>query len=213
MFSFLLYFYFNSELEQPFYRYLNTLNPFMTTNHPLVDSVSEHATTTIEQSFLFHSVLMIFSGIGIWLIFKNFQNKNSNFIKYDMLLFSLILGIVGVYVSSTFVRLEVFGSVAVIVLASLGLTALAKEFFKKKPESINITESVPVSKFIGPLKPKIKKQILTFANKISDIEYKQGEFTNDILKSLLNELTKRLKSIKAKCPRTTKFQCPPEWAD
>ncbi|MDC4231658.1 MAG: hypothetical protein M8319_04965, partial [Nitrosopumilus sp.] len=138
--SLLLYIYFNSELEQPSYRYLNTLNPFMTTNHPLVDSVSEHATTTLEQSFLFHSVLMIFAGIGIWLLVKNFQNKNSSFVKNDMLLFSLILGIVGVYVSSTFVRLEVFGSVAVIVLASLGLTALTKEFFKNKPEFINVIE-------------------------------------------------------------------------
>ena len=51
-----------------------------------------------------------------------------------MLLFALILGIAGVYVSSTFVRLEVFGSISVIVLASLGLTALTKEFFKNKPE-------------------------------------------------------------------------------
>ncbi|MEK0344783.1 MAG: STT3 domain-containing protein, partial [Nitrosopumilus sp.] len=115
-------------LPLPSHRYLNALNPFLTTTDPLVDSVSEHATTTLEQSFLFHSVLMIFSGIGIWLIIKNIQNKNSSFIKNDMLLFSLILGIVGVYVSSTFVRLEVFGSIAVIVLASLGLTALTKEF-------------------------------------------------------------------------------------
>ena len=121
-------------LPLPSYRYLNALNPFLTTSIPLVDSVSEHATTTLEQSFLFHSVLMIFSGIGIWLIIKNIQNKNSSFIKNDMLLFALILGIVGVYVSSTFVRLEVFGSIAVIVLASLGLTALTKEFFKNKPQ-------------------------------------------------------------------------------
>jgi len=84
---------------------------------------------------MFHSVLMIFSGIGIWLIIKNIQNKNSSFIKNDMLSFSLILGLVGVYVSSTFVRLEVFASVAVIILASLGLTALTKEFFKNKPDN------------------------------------------------------------------------------
>ena len=122
-------------LPLPSHRYLNALNPFLTTTDPLVDSISEHVTTTLEQSFLFHSVLMIFSGIGIWLIIKNIQNKNSSFIKNDMLSFSLILGIVGVYVSSTFVRLEVFGSVAVIVLASLGLTALTKEFFKNKPQA------------------------------------------------------------------------------
>lgn len=122
-------------LPLPSFRYLNAINPFLTTTDPLVDSVSEHATTTLAQSFLFHSVLMIFSGIGIWLIIKNIQNKNSSFIKNDMLLFALILGIAGVYTSSTFVRLEVFGSISVIILASLGLTALTKEFFKNKPET------------------------------------------------------------------------------
>ena len=68
----------NSDLEilsSASHRYLNVLNPFLTTTDPLVDSVSEHATTTIQQSFLFHSVLMIFSGIGIWLIIKNIQTK------------------------------------------------------------------------------------------------------------------------------------------
>ena len=117
------------------FRYLNALNPFLTTSIPLVDSVAEHATTTIAQSFSFHSVLMIFSGIGIWLIIKNVQNKNSSFIKNDMLAFSLIIGIAGVYVGSTFVRLEVFTSIAVIILASLGLTALTKEFFKNKSDN------------------------------------------------------------------------------
>ncbi len=122
-------------LPLPSHRYLNALNPFLTTIDPLVDSVAEHATTTLAQSFMFHSVLMIFSGLGIWLIIKNIQNKNSCFIKNDMLSFSLILGLVGIYVSSTFVRLEVFASIAIIVLASLGLTALTKEFFKNKHES------------------------------------------------------------------------------
>lgn len=125
------------------HRYLNALNPFLTTTDPLVDSVSEHATTTIEQSFLFHSVLMIFSGLGIWLILKNLQTKNLGFISNDMLSFSLILGIVGVYVSSTFVRLEVFASIAIIILASLGLTYLTKEFFKNKPQS-----KKPISKLL-----------------------------------------------------------------
>ncbi|MEX0861800.1 STT3 domain-containing protein [Nitrosopumilus sp.] len=116
------------------HRYLNALNPFLTTTDPLVDSVSEHATTTIQQSFLFHSVLMIFSGLGIWLIIKNIQTKNFS-IKNDMLSFSLIMGLVGVYVASTFVRLEVFASISVIILASLGLTVLTKEVFANKSTS------------------------------------------------------------------------------
>lgn len=122
-------------LPLPSHRYLNALNPFLTTTDPLVDSVAEHTTTTLAQSFTFHSVLMIFSSIGIWLIIKNIPNRNSNFIKNDMLSFSLIIGFIGVYISSTFVRLEIFASISVIILASLGLTALTKEFFKNKHES------------------------------------------------------------------------------
>lgn len=113
------------------HRYLNALNPFLTTTSPLVDSVSEHATTTLAQSFLFHSSLMAFAGIGVWLVIKNLQNKTHSFLKNDMMAFSLIFGFVGVYLSSTFVRLETFGSVSVILLASLGLTILAKYFFSK----------------------------------------------------------------------------------
>jgi len=113
-------------INLPTHRYLNAINPFLTTTDPLVDSVSEHATTTISQSFLFHSILMIFSGLGIWLILKNSKN---NLIKNDMISFSLIIGIVGVYVSSAFVRLEVFASISIIILSSIGLSILSKEFF------------------------------------------------------------------------------------
>ena len=124
-------------LPSPSYRYVNALNPFLTTTDPLIDSVSEHATTSIVQSFMFHSVLMVFSGFGIWMLFQNLQKKNPHLIKKDMLSFSIILGIMGVYVSSTFVRLEVFASISLIVLASLGLSLLFNEFFrnrdKKKP--------------------------------------------------------------------------------
>jgi len=119
-------------ISLPTHRYLNAIYPFLTTTDPLVDSVSEHATTTISQSFFFHSVLMIFAGLGIWLILKN--SKNSNFIKNDMISFSLIIGLTGVYISSAFVRLEVFASLSIIILSSLGLTILLKNFLLRKTE-------------------------------------------------------------------------------
>ena len=115
----------------PTHRYLNALNPFLTTADPLTDSVSEHATTTLAQSFLFHSVLMIFAGLGIWLILRKSKH---NFIKNDMISFSLIIGLIGVYVSSTFVRLEVFASISIIILSSLGLSLLLKEIISNKIE-------------------------------------------------------------------------------
>ena len=126
VFSILIFvFLSNSEfLPSASFRYLNAVNPFLTTTDPLTDSVSEHATTTIKQSFLFHSILLIFAGLGVWLILKN-----SNFIKNDMISFVLIFGITGIYISSTFVRLEVFASLSIILLSSLGLSILLRKLF------------------------------------------------------------------------------------
>lgn len=116
------------------FRYLNAVNPFLTTKDPLVDSVAEHATTTLAQSFFFYSILMVFAGLGIWLIFRNKEKLQEYSIKFktEMLVFSLIIGLVGIYVSSTFVRLELFGSISLIILASIGLSIIISEIFKNK---------------------------------------------------------------------------------
>ena len=131
-------------LPLPSYRYLNALNPFLTTTDPLVDSVAEHATPTIKQSFLFNSILMIFSGIGIWLILSKKSFQSGLIIKNDMKIFALIIGITGVYVSSSFIRLELFASLSLIILASIALSILTKEIFKinlskKKSFSLKIS--------------------------------------------------------------------------
>jgi len=128
------------------FRYLNAINPFLTTTDPLVDSVSEHATTTLAQSFLFHSILMIFAGIGIWLLLSN--PKKNYLIKNDMISFALIFGLIGVYTSSTFVRLEVFASISVIILASLGLSILSKEFFSRNLNMSTMKNFIIKSSFI-----------------------------------------------------------------
>ena len=147
--SSLLIINFNEQfLPLPTYRYLNAINPFMITSDPLIDSVSEHATTSIEQSFLFHSVLMIFAGIGIWLLLKNL--KRSNLVENDMISFSLIFGLMGIYISSAFIRLEVFASLSIIVLSSIGLSILFKEFssnMKENSKTQNIT--IKSSFFVG----------------------------------------------------------------
>jgi dolichyl-diphosphooligosaccharide--protein glycosyltransferase len=136
-------------LPLPEYRYLNAINPFLTTEIPLVDSVAEHATTTLAQSFFFHSVLMIFAGLGIWIIL----NKKSEIISYlqnDMIIFSLIIGLTGVYVSSAFVRLEVFASISLIILSSIGLSILIKEIFNNKKIYENLrTRNILKISFLG----------------------------------------------------------------
>lgn len=115
-------------LNLPSFRYLNAINPFLISTDPLVDSVSEHATTTISQSFYFHSILMVLAGIGIWLILS----KKASSDRQDMHGFALIFGIMGVYISSAFVRLEIFASVAVIILASVGLSVLFSNIFGRR---------------------------------------------------------------------------------
>ena len=117
-------------IKLPSYRYLNAINPFMFTMDPLTDSVSEHATTDLSSSFIFNSIYMIFAGIGIWIILSKKITQSEIFIKKDMVAFVLILGITGVYISSAFVRLELFASLSLIIFASVGLSILSKEIFK-----------------------------------------------------------------------------------
>jgi len=117
-------------LPLPSFRYLNAINPFLTTTDPLMDSVAEHATTSVDLSFLLHSVWMIFAGIGIWLLLSKKISQTS--VKNDMKIFVLIFGITGVYISSSFIRLEVFASISLIILSSIALSILTKNIFRIK---------------------------------------------------------------------------------
>jgi len=119
----------SESIPLPSFRYLNALNPFLTTTDPLTDSVAEHATTSIKESFLFHTILMIFAGIGVWLILTKKLSDNVSIIKNETKAFVLIIGLTGVYVSSAFIRLEVFASVSLIILSAIGLSILTKEIF------------------------------------------------------------------------------------
>jgi len=128
----------------PSFRYFNALNPFLTTLDPLTDSVAEHATTSIQLSFFFHSILLIFSALGAWFLLSKKISQSIIFERNDMRLFVLIMGITGVYVSSAFIRLEVFASISLIFLTSIGLSILIKEIFKlnlskKKNYSLKIS--------------------------------------------------------------------------
>lgn len=122
-------------LSLPSFRYLNAINPFLTTKDPLVDSVAEHATPTLTQNFFFLSVLLLFAGIGIWLIFRKevaSDNSSSSIkIKNEMSIFALIIGFIGAYAGATFARLELFTSISVIILSSIGLSVITSEIMKK----------------------------------------------------------------------------------
>src|SRR2546425_6365271 len=125
------------------FRYLNAVNPFLTSEDPLVDSVAEHATPTLAQNFSYFSILMLFAGLGIWLIFRKNTETNSPqplSLRNEMIVFALIIGIVGAYAGSTFSRLELLTATSVIVLSSVGLTAIVSEILRKEEKHVKVTE-------------------------------------------------------------------------
>jgi dolichyl-diphosphooligosaccharide--protein glycosyltransferase len=124
----------NHFLPSPSFRYLNAINPFLTTTDPLVDSVAEHSTTSIHESFFMHSILMIFAGLGAWIIFNKIKSEPSKDFSRDLMVFTLILGLTGVYVGSAFVRLELFTSISLIFLSSIGLSIITKDILSYKKQ-------------------------------------------------------------------------------
>ena len=123
----------------PSFRYQTAANPFLITTDPLTESIAEHAFTSLDISFFYHSILMIFAAIGIWLIFQNRINKSVH-IKNEMAVFALITGIAGLYFSSTFVRLELFAAISMIILASIGISILISKIFAAQNTAKSITK-------------------------------------------------------------------------
>ena len=133
----------------PTFRYLNAINPFLTTQDHLTDSVAEHMTTNLTLSFSFLSILLIFATIGIWFLFS----KKTINLKIDMRFFAIITSIVAIYVSSAFVRLELFASVGMIILGSIGLTILTQKIFEQKKQNFTklLFPAVIIILFVIPL--------------------------------------------------------------
>ena len=126
------------------FRYFNAVNPFLTSQDPLVDSIAEHATPTLQQNFSYFSVLMLFAGLGIWLMFRKKSvdaNTSGLSLRNEMIVFALIIGIIGAYAGSTFSRLELLTATSVIILSSIGLAALTADILKRENKPVNVIES------------------------------------------------------------------------
>jgi len=149
----------------PSFRYLNAANPLLITTDMLNDSVSEHATTSLDISFYFFSILIVFAGIGAWLLFQKKVNHSLK-IKGEMVAFALIIGLVGVYFSSAFVRLEVFGSISLIILASIGVSILISKILEvqQKPTSAVIKISFLTVIVILLMVPMVYPERLNWSN-------------------------------------------------
>ena len=109
-----------------YFRYLNAINPFLSTQNTLTESVAEHFTPTLVDYFSNYSILLMFAGLGAWMALKR---------RNDMSIFALIIGLTGVYVSATFARLLVFASIGIIVLAGLGIYEVTRSIMETRKSS------------------------------------------------------------------------------
>jgi dolichyl-diphosphooligosaccharide--protein glycosyltransferase len=108
------------------FRYLNAINPFLSTENQLVASVAEHFTPTLVDYFTNYSILLMFAGLGVWIAFRR---------RDEMSIFALILGLTSIYVSATFARLLVFASIGIIVLAGIGLYEITRTYLDRESSS------------------------------------------------------------------------------
>jgi dolichyl-diphosphooligosaccharide--protein glycosyltransferase len=108
---------------------------------------------------------MVFAGVGAWLLFQKKVNHSMK-IKGEMAVFALIIGILGVYFSSAFVRLEVFGSISIIILASIGISILISKILKvlQKPPSAAIKISFLAVIVILLMVPMVYPEKLNWSN-------------------------------------------------
>ena len=123
-------------------RYMNAINPFFSSlsqsksGQALFASISEHSTPTMVDYFINYSILLMFAGFGAWVAFK----------RGDLVsLFALIIGLSAVYVSGAFVRLLVYASIGIIILAGIGLGEVIRSILQTR-ESAAIT-ALAKSKF------------------------------------------------------------------
>lgn len=102
-------------------RYIGALIPF-TVSDALTQSVSEHQIPTFGHIFERTVFMLIFAPVGVFALIKNRYK-----LKHEMHYLILILGAVGIYVGSTYVRLELFMSFGLLLFSSIGIMYLFKK--------------------------------------------------------------------------------------
>jgi dolichyl-diphosphooligosaccharide---protein glycosyltransferase len=117
-------------------KYLAAVNPF-TSSNLLAESVAENIPPRVTDYFIIFSTLLIFSGIGAWLALKR---------KDEMSIFVLIIGVTGIYVSTGSLRLLVFASIGIIILAAIGLQWITRLIDTSKKSLPTIATNTTTSK-------------------------------------------------------------------
>ncbi len=109
-------------------RYLTVIDATFRQTNPLVQSVAEQAVPTGSQFFQDYAILILLGGFGAYIAFRR---KNID------ALFALILGITGIYIASSFSRLMVYSTLALGILAAVGLVELSESLLRPTVAAIS----------------------------------------------------------------------------
>ncbi|MCL5317582.1 MAG: hypothetical protein M1503_04860 [Thaumarchaeota archaeon] len=124
-------------------RYQSVLDPFFRSNIPLVQSVAEHQTPTGAEYLSSYLALLFLAGFGALMMVR----KRTIYAG-----FTLVLAIGALYVSGSFARLMVYSSIAIAILAGIGLHELTSTMLRP-----STTSSVTKKKFkIGEARTGVK---------------------------------------------------------
>jgi dolichyl-diphosphooligosaccharide--protein glycosyltransferase len=108
-------------------RYLSAIAPWARSGNPLVQSVAEQAVPTGADYFTSYLVLLFFSIGGAVVALR----------RRDLpVLFVLVVGLTGLYVSAAFSRLLVYSSISLCLMGGIGFAELAFALTKPNPPSI-----------------------------------------------------------------------------
>ena len=110
-------------------KYLDAINPFIS-YHPLIQTVAENRPATLADYLTNFSLLLLLGGIGSWAVVKR-SGRSYN----DIAIFAIIIGISGIYVGTGYVRLLVFASIGIIILAAIGLEWIVRFIREETRES------------------------------------------------------------------------------
>ncbi len=102
-------------------RYLTVIYPFQRTANPLIESVAEHFMPTHMDYFRSYGVLLFLALFGVYIAFRR---------RSPATVLALILGISGVYIASSFSRLMVYSTLALLILGAIGLVELSSSVLK-----------------------------------------------------------------------------------
>ena len=113
-------------------RYLTVIYSQYRTSDPLVQSVAEQAVPTGTQFFQDYWALILLGGFGAYVAFRRRSIEG---------IFALILAITGVYIASSFSRLMVYSTLALAVLAAIGVVELGESILRPTVSSVSRKKS------------------------------------------------------------------------